>query len=60
MYGKAIMVQALTNRRVKLVYYGTIHSQVSTHDYLVNIYMSLSSNLLVFPKDSDNFSPVPK
>jgi hypothetical protein len=33
MYGEAIMVQALTNRRVKLVYYGTIHSQASTHDY---------------------------
>lgn len=32
--GKAIMVQALTNRRVKLVYYGIIHSQASSPQLL--------------------------
>lgn len=50
MYGKAIMVQALTNRRVKLVYHGTIHSPASAQSYVVNVYISLFSNLLVFPK----------
>ena len=50
MSGKAIMMQALTNRREKSVYYGTFHFQASAHSYWMNIYIYHFFNPITFPK----------